>query len=114
MSRLNNLLLSMTPFLGISSERLMSLIEKVCLEFRTFREGDLIITPGMEADRLFLLLNGMVLIEREPVADIKVSWILKTSDPIDLPALFSLSLRHFVTVKALSHVEVVSMSREEF
>lgn len=104
----------MTPFLGVSSERLMELIEKICLEFVSYKKGETIIYPGMEAKRLLLLLNGSVLMERELVSEVKVSWHQKVFHPIDMPALFSLSLRHAVKAIALDKVNLISIDRDDF
>lgn len=114
MNQEGNYILNMPPFLGVSRERLMSLIERICLEFKTYNAGETILYPGMEARRLMLLLKGPVVIEREPVNGIKVCWKLKEGNPIDLPALFSLSLSHSITAKALGKVEIVAIDRLDF
>ena len=114
MTRIQDYIRSLTPFLGVSPDRLIPLIEKVRLEFKVYDKGDRILYPGMKAHNLFLLLNGHVVIEREPYDGVRVSWKVPEGQPIDLPAMYGLSQSHGLTARAVDRAEVVSIDKAQF
>ncbi len=114
MLRIQNYIRSLSPFLGVSPERLIPLFEKVRLEFESYEKDDRILYPGMPADRVTILLNGPVVYEREHIEGVRVSWEVSEGQPLDLPALFSLNRCHDLTARAQDRVNVVAIDRTQF
>ncbi len=105
---------SLSPFIGVSPERLLSLIEKICLEFKVHEKGDEIIRPGMPADQVIILLKGEVIMERCPVAGVSVFWKIPEYNPVDLPALYGLDQKHHVRALCGERSEFVVVPKTDF
>ena len=109
-------LLSHSPvFMGITADRLESILNDIHFQVKSFNKNELVVQSGDECNRLFIVLKGSV---KGEMADytgktIKIEDV-EAPRPLAAAFLFGKNNRFPVTVISNEEVELLSIERPEF
>lgn len=92
----------------------MPLIEKVRLEFSSFKDGEVILEPNSTADKIIIPIQGRVEMEYCPIDGVSMEWTAQENSPLDLLSIFSVSQSHLFGARARGSVSTVSVGKAQF
>lgn len=112
-SLFSNRLLLVPLFQGFSRLDFLDIVEKVPLDFQTYKQRETIVRQDEDSKSLCILLGGEVEVEAEsPEHSYRLVEMIRAPWVIQIESLFGLHNRYARTVRAYEEAQVVRISKQ--